>query len=96
MPYTKFGPKWRKSEGNVLPEFVFENDFDEYTDEDKGISSYSYDEDGFSLLTEKRPTPKNTKTGLRQNLAKMLNNGYEDDNPDSTYRKIENILFQNV
>ncbi len=94
MPYTKFGPKWRRSEANVMPKFVFVNDYNQYKDEEKGDSSFSYDDDGLGLISGSDDPSMKTKTGLRYHLAEMLNNGHTSDSTQSQFRKILNILKQ--
>ncbi len=94
MPYTKFGPKWKRSEANVMPKFVFVNDYNQYKDEEKGDSSFSYDDDGLGLISGTDDPSMRTKTGLRYHLAEMLNNGHTSDSTQSQFRKILNILEQ--
>jgi len=94
MPYTKFGPKWKRSEANVMPKFVFVNDYNQYKDEEKGDSSFSYDDDGLGLISGADDPSIRTKTGLRYHLAEMLNNGHTSDSTQSQFRKILNILEQ--
>jgi len=75
QPYSKFGLKWKKSEAPTMPVFTFEDDWDKYSLEDRGIHRSHVDtlyrtSADWERVENKRKEA--TRLKIRHKIAEML------------------------
>lgn len=77
QPYSKFGFKWKKSEAPTMPVFTFEDDWNKYSLEDRGINRSHADtlyRSSADWNRENKQRQEATRLQIRFKIAKMLVN----------------------